>query len=64
MFRQDLLARDLYMMVASMGYFYQSNRFTLSTFLGEKLDKAETFESWQKFVMQAVLRTVSHEKES
>ena len=62
-FRQDVLARDLYMMVASMGYFYQSNRFTLSTFLGEKLDQAETFESWEKFVMQAVLRTVSTKKE-
>jgi TetR/AcrR family transcriptional regulator, upper aerobic nicotinate degradation pathway regulator len=62
-FRQDIQARDLYMMVASMGYFYQSNRFTLSTFLGEKLDQAETFESWEKFVTQAVLRTVSTKKE-
>ena len=60
LFREDLSARDLYMMVASMGYFYQSNRYTLSAFLGEKLEEGETFSAWEKFVMDAVLRTVSN----
>ncbi|UOD50139.1 TetR family transcriptional regulator [Orrella daihaiensis] len=58
-FRDDLSPRDLYMMVAAMGYFYQSNRYTLSAFLGEKLEKTETFSAWEQFVMDAVLRTVT-----
>lgn len=58
-FRDDLSPRDLYMMVAAMGYFYQSNRYTLSAFLGEKLEKTETFTAWEQFVMDAVLRTVT-----
>jgi len=63
-FRKDVRARDLYMMVAALGYFYQSNRYTLSAFLGEKIDQSETFEAWEKFVMQAVLRTVSIKEEA
>lgn len=59
-FREDLSGRDLYMMVASMGYFYQSNRYTLSAFLGEKLEQDENFSAWERFVMDAVLRTVSN----
>lgn len=34
LFRAELNARDLYLMIASMAYFYLSNRFTLSSFLG------------------------------
>jgi AcrR family transcriptional regulator len=63
-FRQDVIARDLYMMVAALGYFYQSNRYTLSAFLGERLDSSDTFEAWEKFVLQAVLRTVSFKEEA
>lgn len=63
-FRQDVLARDLYMMVAALGYFYQSNRFTLSAFLGEKLDASDTFEAWEKFVVQAVLSTVGYKEKA
>ena len=58
-----MLARDLYMMVAALGYFYQSNRYTLSAFLGEKLDASDTFEAWEKFVMHAVLSTVGYKEE-
>src|SRR5436305_8431632 len=35
-FRADVAPRDIYLMIASMAYFYLSNRFTLSAFLGEK----------------------------
>ena len=59
LFRKNIRARDLYMMVASLGYFYQSNRYTLSAFLGEKLDSSDTFAAWEQFVMDAVRRTVS-----
>lgn len=63
LFRQDIRGRDLYMMVAALGYFYQSNRYTLSAFLGEKLESDETFSAWETFVMDAVLRTVGYTKE-
>lgn len=58
LFRADICARDLYMMISSLGYFYQSNRFTLSEFLGEKLEQDDTFARWELFVTDAVLRTV------
>ena len=58
LFRAELSARDLYMMIAALGYFYQSNRFTLSAFLGENLEAPTTFAQWETFVSDAVLRTV------
>lgn len=58
-FRADLSARDLYLMIAALGYFYQSNRFTLSAFLGENLDAPEAAAHWEAFVTDAVLRTVA-----
>lgn len=58
-FRPDVAGRDLYLMIAALGYFYQSNRFTLSAFLGENLQAPEAFEHWQSFAIETVLRTVS-----
>jgi AcrR family transcriptional regulator len=58
LFRADLAARDVYLMIASMGYFYLSNRFTLSAFLGEQLDSAAALAHWEVFLIDAVLRTV------
>jgi AcrR family transcriptional regulator len=57
--RPDVSARDLYLMVAAMGYFYQSNRYTLSAFLGEDLEAPEAFDRWEAFVIDAVLRTAA-----
>ena len=57
-FRNGLSARDLYLMIAGLNYFYLSNRFTLSSFLGEKLESPEALAHWQAFVVDAVLRTV------
>jgi len=57
-FRPDVTARDLYLLIAAAGYFYQSNRFTLSAFLGENLEAPEAVASWERFVQDAVLRTV------
>jgi TetR/AcrR family transcriptional regulator, upper aerobic nicotinate degradation pathway regulator len=59
LFRNDLGARDLYLMIASMAYFYLSNRFTLSSFLGENLEAPEALAHWQAFVIDAVRRTVA-----
>ena len=58
LFRADLNARDLYLMIASMAYFYLSNRFTLSSFLGENLEAPEALAHWEAFVIDAVRRTV------
>ncbi|WP_038211059.1 TetR/AcrR family transcriptional regulator [Xenophilus azovorans] len=58
-FRKNIVARDIYLMIVSMSYFYQSNRFTLSAFLGEDLEAPETTKHWQEFMIDSVLRTVS-----
>jgi len=58
LFRSDVAARDIYLMIAAMGYFYMSNRFTLAAFLGEELETAPALAHWEAFVIDAVLRTV------
>jgi TetR/AcrR family transcriptional regulator, upper aerobic nicotinate degradation pathway regulator len=58
-FRPDIAARDVYLLMASMGYFYLSNRYTLSTFLGESTQTPAALARWQDFINQTVLRAVS-----
>lgn len=60
-FRADLSVRDVYMMIAALGYFPQSNRFTLSEFLGQRIDDAASLAHWEEFMVDAVLRTVMRE---
>lgn len=55
-FRSDVSARDLYLLIAATGYFHQSNRFTLSAFLGEDLQSAAAVDRWERFVQDMVLR--------
>ena len=57
LFRKNLAGRDLYLMIAAMGYFYQSNRFSLSSFLGENLETPQAIAHWEAFTIDAVLRT-------
>jgi len=57
-FRAEVLSRDIYVMISAMGYFYQSNRYTLSAFLGEPLSEPDVYDRWEAFVIDAVLRTV------
>jgi AcrR family transcriptional regulator len=57
-FRSGLETRDIYLMIASMGYFYISNRHTLSAFLGENLEAPQAMAHWEDFVTETVLRTV------
>ncbi|HEY8706529.1 MAG TPA: TetR family transcriptional regulator [Burkholderiaceae bacterium] len=59
LFRRDVTARDLYLMIAAMGYFYLSNRYTLSAFLGEALEAPAALAHWEAFLIEAVLRTVA-----
>jgi len=58
-FRADTSARDLYLMIAALGYFYQANRFTLSAFLGEPMSTPEALARWEAFCITAVLRTIA-----
>ncbi len=58
LFRPDVAARDLYLLVAATGYFYTSNRHTLSAFLGEPLETQDAIAHWEEFVIETVLRTV------
>jgi AcrR family transcriptional regulator len=62
LFRADVAARDVYLMIASMGYFYLSNRFTLSAFLGEELETPAALAHWEAFVIDSVLRTVARQR--
>ena len=59
LFRKDVVARDVYLMIAAMGYFYLSNRFTLSAFLGEELETTAALAHWEGFLIDAVMRTVA-----
>jgi AcrR family transcriptional regulator len=58
LFRKDLVARDIYLLIASTGYFYTSNRHTLTAFLGEPLESPEAITHWENFVIETLLRTV------
>ena len=59
LFRKDVSARDVYLLIAATGYFYMSNRHTLSAFLGEDLETPAALAHWEAFVIDSVLRTVA-----
>jgi AcrR family transcriptional regulator len=59
LFRSDVSARDVYLMIAALAYFYLSNRFTLSAFLGEELETPAALAHWEAFLVDSVLRTVA-----
>jgi len=58
LFRSNLIARDVYLLIAATGYFYMSNRYSLSGFLGEQLDTPEAAAHWEEFIVETVLRVV------
>jgi hypothetical protein len=57
--RADISARDVYLLIAATGYFYMSNRHTLSAFLGEKIDAPQAVAQWKSFVLDTVFRVVN-----
>lgn len=59
LFRTDIAARDVYLLIAATGYFYMSNRHTLSAFLGEKIDAPQAVAQWKAFVIDTVFRVVT-----
>ena len=58
LFRTDLRARDLYLTIAALGYFYLSNRHTLSAFLNTDLIAKKAIAKWQESMVDTVLRKV------
>jgi AcrR family transcriptional regulator len=58
LFRNDLKPRDVYLLIVSTAYFFTSNRFTLSAFLGEPITQQAAAEHWERFVADSVLRVV------
>ena len=59
LFRTDISARDVYLLIAATGYFYMSNRYTLSAFLGENIDAPQAVAQWKSFVIDTVFRVVN-----
>jgi TetR/AcrR family transcriptional regulator, upper aerobic nicotinate degradation pathway regulator len=57
-FRADVKARDVYLMIASLGYFYNANQYTLGAFLGEALMDKAALAHWREVIKDTVLRAV------
>jgi len=57
-FRSGIDARDLYIAMCSLGYFYLSNKFTLSAFLGVNLMAASALDHWRDIMESVILRFV------
>jgi len=56
--RPGLAARDVYLMIAAAGYFHMANRYTLSAFLGERVDTPAAVEAWEHHVIDSTLRSI------
>lgn len=57
-FRQGVKARDLYVTIASLGYFYVSNQHTLGAFLGESMMDKAALAHWKEVMRETVLKAV------
>jgi AcrR family transcriptional regulator len=57
-FRRSIAARDVYIMIASLGYFYNANQYTLGAFLGESLMDKAALAHWREVIKETVLRAV------
>ena len=58
LFRKDISARELYLTIAALGYFYLSNRHTLSAFLNNELLKKSAIVRWRESMVDTVTRKV------
>ena len=57
-FRGGLEVQNVYLTLAAMGYFYLSNRYTLSSFLGADLMQRERCDAWLDELTRVVLASV------
>jgi AcrR family transcriptional regulator len=58
-FRPHIQVQDLYIAMCSLGYFYLSNRFTLSAFLGRNLMALPSIANWERVMQELVLKFVA-----
>jgi len=58
-FRTGLDVHQVYITIAALGYFYLSNRYTLSSFLGFDLARAEQRDAWLAEMTRVVLASVA-----
>jgi AcrR family transcriptional regulator len=58
LFRRGLDVRKVYLTLAALGYFYLSNRFTLSSFLGTDLMRADECEAWLAEIKRVMMAAV------
>jgi AcrR family transcriptional regulator len=58
-FRHGLDVKKVYLTLAALGYFYLSNRFTLSSFLGADLMQAAEREAWLAEIRRVMTAAVS-----
>jgi AcrR family transcriptional regulator len=56
-FRRGVKARHIYLMILSSGYFFVSNRYTLSRFMSETLDD-QAHADWAAFISDSVMRVL------
>src|SRR4051794_7581905 len=57
-FRADLDVRHVYLTLAALGYFYLSNRYTLSSFLGSDLMQRAQCDAWLDEMTRVMLAAV------
>jgi hypothetical protein len=57
-FRGDVDPTDLYIAMCALGYFYLSNRYTLSAFLGVELMAPAALANWPEVIEAVILRFV------
>lgn len=57
-FRKGLSPLHIYLSILALNYFYVSNRYTLSSFLGVELMDDGNLSSWRAWVVEMVLRSV------
>jgi TetR/AcrR family transcriptional regulator, upper aerobic nicotinate degradation pathway regulator len=57
-FRRRLDVKKVYLTLAALGYFYLSNRFTLSSFLGTDLMRPDECEAWLAEIRRVMMAAV------
>jgi AcrR family transcriptional regulator len=57
-FRSGIEAMDLYIAMCSLGYFYLSNKYTLSAFLGSNLMGHSALDHWRNIMEKVILSFV------
>jgi len=58
LFRRDLDVKKVYLTLAALGYFYLSNRYTLSSFLGTDLMRPSECDAWLEEIRRVVMAAV------